>query len=615
MKSRTRSSRRARVSLRRLRSAIPRSDLRLGGRWLFYCAAVGVAAGLGAVAFDVLSSSVLHFAVEVFAGWELSRPSGEKPLFAAVAGHPSETLLVLLPAIGGLVSGALVAWLAPEAAGHGTDGVIDAYHRRGGKIRLRVPLVKVVASAITLGSGGSGGREGPIAQTGAGLGAFVADRLRLSADDRRVLLAAGMGAGIGSIFRAPLAGALFAAEVLYSSAEFEASVLIPACVASIASYSLFTLIRGTGTLFSTPDLAFGAPVELAAYFLLALALVVYGFLYVRLFYGVHGIFERLRLPAAIKPAIGGLLTGGLAIALLHASRNRESLSVLAFGYGTLQHVLDSPAAIAPALLAVIALVKILTTSTTIGSGGSAGVFGPSMVIGGCVGGAVGLVLHRLSPALAPQPAAFLVVGMAGFFAGVAKTPISSLIMVSEITGSYSLLIPSTWVCVLTTTLSRRWNLYSKQVRTRVDSPAHQGSFVVEILRGIPVRSLLDSGDRVAVLRIDDGLDRIRALALSTGQASLPVLGEGGDLVGVIPIDGLRRLASESPPRSLVAKDLMRTGLPRLSPDSDAGEALRELANGDLEELPVWDADAREVVGLLSRSRVMRLYFERLRVRG
>ena len=461
-------------SLRKLRESLPHRELRHGGKWLFYCAVVGVAAGLGAVVFDVLSLTVLHFAIEVLAGWELARPVGERPLFAPSSGDRNAGLLVVLPAVGGLLSGAIVAWLAPETAGHGTDAVIDAYHRRGGFLRLRASIVKIVASALTLGSGGSGGREGPIAQIGAGFGSFVATRLRLADADRRVLLAAGMGAGIGSIFRAPLGGALFAAEVLYSSTEFEASVLMPACVASIAGYSVFTAIRGSGPLFTTPAFRFDRPLELVAYSVLAVVLVLYGFLYVRGFWGAHRRFERLPIPRVLKPALGGLLTGAIAVAAFRLGGRDEALSVLGFGFGIVQRVLDAPlpVLVGPGLLAMVALGKIVATSTTVGSGGSGGLFGPSVFIGGCVGGAVGLALHDLFPNVVTQPGSFVVVGMAGFVAGVAKTPIAALIMVSEITGSYSLLIPCTWVCVLTTSLSRRWRLFHMQVPTPADSPAN-----------------------------------------------------------------------------------------------------------------------------------------------
>ena len=271
-------SRRVEASLRSLVGAVRDTEVRARralaastARWSASSRAVG------ALLFDLLSNVGVHLFLEKLAGWSPARPGGEHSMFDVVTGHANLLLLALMPALGGLFSGALVTWLAPEASGHGTDAAIDAYHRHGGYIRPRVPLVKIVASALTLGSGGSGGREGPIAQIGAGFGSFIATRLRLSNDDRRMLVAAGMGAGIGSIFRAPLAGALFASEILYSSAEFEASVLIPACVSSIIAYSTFTLVHGTGTLFHTPPLTFTNPLELLAYFVLAVVLVVYGF--------------------------------------------------------------------------------------------------------------------------------------------------------------------------------------------------------------------------------------------------------------------------------------------------------------------------------------------------
>lgn len=604
------------------------ADAGRGARWLAYCAIVGVVAGLAGLAFDFLSSGAVHLFLEVLAGWSPARPGGERSAFAPSDVERNLALLAFMPAIGGLVSGALVAWLAPEASGHGTDAAIDAYHRRDGVIRPRVPLVKIVASAITLGSGGSGGREGPIAQAGAGFGSFIATRLRLSVHDRRVLLAAGMGAGIGSIFRAPLAGALFAAEILYSSAEFEASVLIPACVASIIAYSVFTLVHGTGTLFRTPELAFSGPLELVGYSLLTLVLAAYGFAYVRTLYGTHAVFARWRFPAALKPAIGGLCTGAIAMALLYAWKDEDVLAVLGFGYGIVQHALDAQvtgagsigsvgplggATIGAGLLAAVALGKIATTSTTIGSGGSAGVFGPSMVIGGCAGGAVGLVLHSLWPSIAPQPAAFAVVGMAGFFAGIAKTPISSLVMVSEITGSYSLLIPSMWVCVLCFAISHRWKLYASQVPSRVDSPAHRSRFAVDVLHGIPIAASLSSTATLRALRSSDSLDELVRVAAEVEQATFPVVDAQGELVGLVLLDDLRAVVRDVEIAELgavVAHDLMRTEFPRLCATDDLASAMRALDAADLDELPVWDARAHAVAGLVTRRHVTRAYVER-----
>ena len=210
-------------------------------------------------------------------------------------------LLLIIPTVGGILSGWLVYTFAPEAEGHGTDAVIAAYHNHQGQIRPRVPMVKIVASALTIGSGGSGGREGPIAQIGAGFGSLLANLLRLGGKDRRILVAAGMGAGIAAIFRAPLAGALFAAEVLYCSPEFEPEVIMPAAIASVVSYCTFGLFAGWKPLFETPEISFTNPWELGPYLLLVLFMILLAMLYTRTFYGMTHLFRRLSLPTISGP--------------------------------------------------------------------------------------------------------------------------------------------------------------------------------------------------------------------------------------------------------------------------------------------------------------------------
>ena len=250
-----------------------------------------------------------------------------------------------------------------------------------------MPIVKILASAVTLGTGGSGGREGPIAQIGAGFGSYLAGLLRLRPADRRVLMAAGMGAGIAAIFRAPLAGSLFAAEVLYRSAEFEAEVIMPAALASVVSYSTFGAVFGWKPLFTTPDLTFNNPAELIVYLVLALWAAFLAMLYTRSFYAIQRWFRRSPLPRITRPAVGALLAGVVALALYYGlGRQEVVLGVLGFGYGALQWALEPDGTQTVTLLLAIALGKILTTGLTISSGGSAGVFGPSMVIGGCGGG-------------------------------------------------------------------------------------------------------------------------------------------------------------------------------------------------------------------------------------
>ena len=383
-------------------------------------------------------------------------------------------------AVGGLVSGWLVYTFAPEAEGHGTDAAINAYHHEGGFIRSRVPIIKTLASAITLTTGGSGGREGPIAQIGAGFGSFLATRLKLSDRDRRIMMAAGIGAGVGSIFRAPLAGALFAAEVLYRDPEFESEVIIPAGISSVVAYCLFCLVFGWGSLFESPPFKFQNPLELGPYLVLSLILVAVGAFYVKMFYGTIHFFEHLKkIPNHIKPAIGGLATGLIGFYFPYC---------LAFGYGFAQMALRNELSVL--FLLTLAFGKILTTSFSIGSGGSGGVFGPSIVIGGAMGGAVGKTFHELIPSVVSEPGAFVVVGMAGFFTAVSNTPISTIIFVSEMTNSYHLLLPSLLVCSVAYLSSRRFTIFNKQVQRKIDSPAHAGDFFVDVLQSFKVKDIL-----------------------------------------------------------------------------------------------------------------------------
>jgi CIC family chloride channel protein len=438
---------------------------------------VGGATGIGAVAFYAATVIAARVALGGGAGyWPEPSPGGEPVLpWPAVAHHDFiPWLLLVIPAVGGILSGLLVWTFAPEAEGHGTDAAIKAYHEKDGYIRPRVPVIKTLASALTIGSGGSGGREGPIAQIGAGIGSMLANLLRLSPAERRVLMAAGVGAGIAAVFRAPLAGALFAAEVLYSSSDIEPEVVIPAGISSVISYCIFGMVFGWAPIFRTPDLTFSNPYELGPYLLLALVMVVLAGLYTRTFYGVTHVFHRLRMPPSLKPALGAFLTGAVGLSLYYLTgRQKETLSVLSFGYNSLQNAMDGAGSATAGILMLIALGKILTTSLTIGSGGSGGVFGPSMVIGGCGGGALGILLHQAWPSLVPHPASYVILGMAGFFAAAAKTPFSTLIIVSEMTGDYHLLLPALWVCVLSFILSDQHLLFRSQVDNRAASPAHR----------------------------------------------------------------------------------------------------------------------------------------------
>lgn len=572
--------------------------------------AVGLVAGVAAIAFAVATSAVVHYGLGDIAGYHPEpRPTGEPPL-PWLTDRPTPLhpwLLLLVPVVGGLASGLLVFSLAPEAEGHGTDAVIAAYHHHEGRIRPRVPIVKLLASALTLGSGGSGGREGPIAQIGAGFGSLLATVLKLGPADRRILSAAGMGAGIAAIFRAPLAGALFASEVLYSSPEFEPEVILPAGIASVVSYCTFGAVFGWRPLFSTPELSFEDPLQLLPYLGLALCVIVLAAFYTRTFRAVTALFHRARCPAALKPAVGVFLASTVALLLLVGVGDRQVLGVMSFGYNSLQNALANETTVGAAVLAAIALGKILTTSFTIGSGGSGGVFGPSMVIGGCAGGAFGIVVHRIWPHLAPHPASFVIVGMAGFFAAAAKTPFSTIVIVSEMTGGYHLLLPALWVCVIAFVFSDEESLYSSQLETRSQSPAHRGAFVRALIGSSTVGDHLKRIESIPVLSPHDPLDAVIERMTSSRYDLLPVVDDGRRLLGIVSLDDVLAVSQEEG-ELFVAGDLMRTDVTPLTPSQPVDVAMQSFVDRDVLTLPVVDdARAGELIGLVKRFDVSAAY--------
>ncbi|HLI27665.1 MAG TPA: chloride channel protein [Chloroflexota bacterium] len=369
-------------------------------KWLLLGGAIGVVAGLGAIAFYVAIERVTALCLGTMVGYGPPAPRGEG--VPALLPMQRPWLLPVVTTIGGLLAGLLVFTCAPEAEGHGTDAAIAAIHFNQGRIRARIPPIKLVASAITIGSGGSGGREGPAAQISAGFGALLGQWLQLTPQDRRIAVAAGMGAGIGAIFRAPLGGAVMAAEILYLH-DLEVEALIPALIAAITGYTVYGAFFGFTPIFGAqPDLALGAPIQLGYYALLGALAGLGGVLYARVFYGTTALFQRLPLPRVLKPALGGLLIGLLGLPLP---------AVLHMGYGWVQLAMADTLLTLPLwLVLLLPFGKLLATSLSIGSGGSGGIFGPGMVIGGMLGAALWRLAHGVLPQVPDSPAPFVIVG-------------------------------------------------------------------------------------------------------------------------------------------------------------------------------------------------------------
>lgn len=441
-------------------------------RLLVLAVLMGVVGGLSAQIFVALVGFGEKLLMVGFAGYVPPEPGTMNP--APIIGSWGLWLIPVITTLGGLMSGLLVYTFAPEAEGHGTDAAVEAFHFKGGRIRPIVPAVKTLASAITIGSGGAAGKEGPAAQISVGIGSVVADLLHLPDEERRLLVLAGMAAGLAAIFKSPLGMAIFAVEILYAGMAFETEALIYTVIASVVAYAVNGLFAGWEPIFlSVQSVVFSRPVALLGYAVLGVVAGLVGAIEPTIFYGIRDLFKRLRMPNHFKPAIGGLMMGSLALVV------PQTIST---GYGWVQMAMTG-GYIGWSLI-LLAFAKILAMSLTISSGGSGGVFGPNVYIGGMVGAWVAFAVDQIIPGAKLNPSAFAIVGMAAVFAGTARVPIASLVMVAEMTGGYGLIVP----CMLATITSfviqrtvgsyfRYPRLYESQVELRRDSPVHHRPMV------------------------------------------------------------------------------------------------------------------------------------------
>ncbi len=610
--------------LSRLPPSLRALEFRHLGRTLLHSLIVGVVVGAAVCAFFYGLEHLEHLVLHGLTGYRRLRPAGEH-VIADVTERPFRPwLLALIPAVGALAAGALSHLFAPETAGGGGNAFIDAFHRKDGLLRRRVAPVKALASILTLASGGSGGREGPTMQIGAAIGSLVARVLRTTVRERRILVVAGTAGGMAAIFRTPLGAALLAVEVLYRD-DFEADALVPAILSSVTAYSLFITIFGEGHLFAHAAHYPFVPAHLPLYGLLALVLSLGAVAFVAALRASQRAFAATRMPRWLQPAGGGLLLGALAVAWILAVSPRlgltgQGLGILGSGYGSAQvAIVDAPwmprGWRAVELLAALGAAKIVATSLTIGSGGSAGDFGPSLAIGGLLGGAFGraaqLLLH--DPRL--DPGAFALVGMGTFYGGIAHAPVSSLVMVCEMAGSYDLLVPLMAAEGVAFVMLRGHTLYGAQVRSRFESPAHVDDATLDVLKTLRVGDTVARDRAFTTLPLSASVREIqRAVADKAWQDVFPVLDTAGRLAGLVPADVVRTLAHEEGLDGLaLACDVMVPPV-TLSLDDDLHHALEVLLDVGQRELPVRGDDG-SIVGLLDEADITRVYHERVRGAG
>lgn len=552
---------------------------------------IGLISGVGAVVFFEALKASTHLFLGTLAGYHVGAPAGEgtqtpSPHFIRPWAIP------LVACLGALAAGALVYAVAPEAEGHGTDAAIAAVHHNPRGIRLRTVAVKIVASALTIGSGGSAGREGPTGQISAGFGSFLSRYFDLSPGDARIAVASGIGSGIGSIFGAPLAGAVLATEILYRD-DFEVEALLPSFIASIVGYTVWGTFEGFGPLFGyVGNYHLMNADQLLWFALIGVLGGLVGLAYAKGFYGISDLFARLPVPKWLRPAIGGALVGGVALAIPQ---------VLGTGYGWIQQGLGPQLLRIPLwVVLLIPLARIITTGFSVGSGGSGGIFGPGMVIGGFLGAGVWRLLDPIVPSLGHSPAPYVIVGMMACFGSIARAPLAIMLMVAEMTGSLSLVVPAMVAVGLATLIVRRNDdsIYRSQLRNRAEAPAHR------LLSGMPLLSALLASQVMRVPRYvahdDDDVGATLDALASHDLDAAPLVDADGRYLGVVQRDHLQTLDRTSELRHVDASD---DGPASVLADRHLDAVLESLTSWSLKWMTVVDAE-RRVVGTVSISDIV-----------
>lgn len=556
-------------------------------KWGLLGVLIGACAAAGALSIIALIQVVQHAVFLPATGGLPALPGGEA---GGAAGAPPVTalprpwVLPLLGLGGGLAGGVLVRRFARDAGGIGTNAAIAAFHANR-RVPVRTTVVKVLTSAITIGTGMTSGREGPVAQVGAGAGSAIAHLLGLTARERNIALAAGLGAGISAMFRAPLAGAILGAEVFYRE-DFEVEAMVPGLVASVTSYAIVGAASGFQPIFALGPLGspFDSPLSLALYAALGVACAAGARYLIAVFFPVERAFRRLPFVAAT--ALGGLGAGTVGMLFPGA---------IGTGYGYMQAALVQPGP--PLLLALGAFAVLTGAALTLGSGNSGGVFGPTVVAGGLLGAAFGGLAHAWLPGLASHPAAFAVVGMVALFAGAAKAPVSTIVMIAEMTGGYALLGPSMVAVVTAFLLSGKGTIFPAQVRARPDSPFHADEFEPIVLRRTKVGQVMQPVG--LCVDADWPLDAVLDAMTKRGARSVLVLRQGA-LEGIITARDVLRVR-EDRRGERTAGEVMTRDLAVAHPNEDLYTVLERLIVRDVGQLPVVDREERgRVLGVVSR---------------
>lgn len=547
-------------------------------RMVLLSLAVGVGAGLGAYGFRRFIALVQY----LFWGQGASL-------------IPWTSLsTVLIPAAGGALVGPIVYFLAREAKGHGVPEVMLAIAEQEGRIRPRVVFIKALASALCIGTGGSAGREGPIVQIGSALGSAVGQWLKLPVPLLRTVLAAGAAGGIAATFNAPIAGVFFSLEVILR--EFSARAFSIIVLASVTATVISRALLGNYPAFFVPAYELRSPWELLFYVVLGILAALMARAFMWALYRCEDVFDAWHIPEYLKPIVGGLAVGALGLALPQ---------VFGVGYETVEKALknDLPLKLLPALV----IAKLVATSLTLGSGGSGGIFSPSLFMGAMLGGSLGNFFHGFFPDITAPSGAYALVAMAAMFAGAAHAPITSILIIFEMTGDYRIILPLMTSVVISTLVSNfisRETIYTLKLSRRgidILTPRRPDPLAQIRVRDVMVREVVTLQDTLPLHAI---LEYLRRHPFT----SFPVM-DGNGVVGILGYAELREvLTSESPEETLTARDLMRTPPPVAYPDDTLSEITEKFRSAGVGRLPVVSRDNPAVLlGVISHTDVLTAY--------
>jgi len=552
---------------------------------IFFGLLVGLVTGYGAIVCRLGIDVIRHLAF------------GQTGDIGVLARGASPILVLLLPAIGGVIVAPIVLLFAPEARGHGVPEVMDAIARHGARIRPRVAIAKAFASVVTLGTGGSAGWEGPIIQIGAGCGSSLGQVSRMARRPMRVLVACGAAAGIAATFNAPIAGVLFALEVLLG--DLALVTFTPVIVASVAGAAVTFAHVGSHAVFDIPvgQFRLKSAWEIPLYALLGVGAAFGAVLFTRFLYFLEDLLESVKVPRLMLPALGGLAVGAIGIAMP---------DVLGIGYDSISHAFRGDYTLS--LICGLFFVKIIATSLTLGSGGSGGIFAPSLVMGALLGGAFGTVAHKVLPGATAPPGVYAVVGMAAFVAGTTHAPIAAILILFEMTRDFYIIIPLMISCVIATTVARgllRESIYTLKLARR--GVRLRGGRDEAVLQSLTVRETMHAD--ATVLQESMSFQEVRDLALVSRHQVFPVVTAEGRFAGVVTLARLRPfLVEEGLQGVAVARDLAEPPGQVLAPDDDLETARRAFVRSPYEELPVVDPTNR-VVGVLREHELYAAYNE------